>query len=110
MAEVNTKTCKALGNGIVVTCYGDYDSSEHRTYSCRAVMAEGYISWSKTSGNLFSNNTSEVAPLLIDVPGVKEVNISAYEVHIKKADSFSWDEIEPEVVRILLKHGAGGGK
>lgn len=41
---------------------------------------------------------------LFDIKGVKEVIIRPYEISIKRAEVFTWDELRPEIERVILEH------
>ena len=54
-----------------------------------------------------NNNDGESAIIikaLLDIKGVKDVNISPYEITVWKAEIFSWKEIIPEAENVILKH------
>ena len=71
-------------------------NKNYRNYSVRARVATGYI-----SSMLPKDTDPKIFKELREVAGVEEVSGHHYTVDIKKAPSFTWEEVEEGVLPLL---------
>lgn len=91
-----------------------------RQYCTRHVFITGkdYLKWERGAGfgNIFGDRTNQsVDPFLeriAEMDGVTEISCSsstfgrgagAYAISVYKAPAFAWEELEPEIFRILVE-------
>lgn len=51
------------------------------------------------------NDLLELFQDLVDMDGIRNVNVFPYTVYLSKADAYTWDEIIPQLEQVVEKHG-----
>lgn len=96
---------KPVGAGLVV----DYcpSNKNYRYYHFRNPIAGYYIA---KYGERIDSGSGEIHPTLSalsNIRGISGVMLwDGYQVNITKASAYSWNQIEPEILRILEEHNA----
>jgi hypothetical protein len=75
------------------------DNNNMRVYYSRARLVAPSVPVEIILNGMHTDN--EIAAILANLDGVSAIEVFAWSVAVQKAPSFTWDEIEPNVLRIL---------
>ena len=76
---------------------GSLDVVPHARFDTRAELTS-------RAGEGFRRNDADLsglAELLFGIPGIRALHVEPYTLRIYKAECFAWDEICPQVAKIL---------
>ena len=83
-----------------------HPNKQCRTYHMRSQFIEkgrffSYASMSLQDELYFCNGISLIISEIMAIDGVTHINISPYELGLGKAEAFNWEEIVPQLKRVL---------